>query len=60
MPKYEIDVSLRFSTTIAAKSKEEALDKAEKLYKEGRGRLPREYICVSDHYDFMEDFEYNG
>ena len=46
--EYLVSVTCSFTTPVKADSLEEAIEKTKKLYKYGRGRLPREYIEVSD------------
>lgn len=43
-----VSVTCSWLELVKASSMEEAIKKAEKLYKYGKGRFPREYVEVSD------------
>ena len=53
MAEYWVSVACSFITQIKADSEKEALEKAEKLYRYGKGRLPREYVEV-----YIEDIDF--
>ena len=43
-----VSVACSWLEPVKASSMEEAIKKAEKLYKYGKGRFPRKYVEVSD------------
>ena len=45
---YWVSVTCSWIKGIKASSMEEAIEKAEKSYKYGKGRFPREYVEVTD------------
>lgn len=53
MAEYWVSVSCSFIQKIKATTPEEAVKKAEKTYKWGRGSFPREYVEVA-----IEDLEF--
>ena len=48
---YMVRISCSWTTPIKASSMEEAMKKAKDLYKDGKGRFPREYVKVSDPHN---------
>ena len=46
MAEYYVSVSCSWITPIKAKSIEEAIEKADNLYRLGKGHIPRQYIEV--------------
>lgn len=45
---YMVSVVCSWLEPVKANSMEEAIEKAERLYRYGKGRFPREYVEVSD------------
>lgn len=55
MAEYWVGVNCSFIQKIKANTPEEAVKKAEKTYRWGRGQLPREYVEVYlENIDFTQ------
>lgn len=55
MNKYWVSVNCSWVEQVKANSMEEAVKKTEKLYKQGKGRFPREYVEVrEENWDFVQ------
>lgn len=49
--KFMVSIACSWIEEISAESIEEAIKKAEKSYRYGKGRFPREYVEATNAYD---------
>lgn len=51
MRKYAVSITCSWIEEVTADSMDDAVRKAEKKYRTGKGRIPREYVEVSKEYE---------
>lgn len=51
MRKYAVSITCSWIEEVTADSMDDAVRKAEKKYRTGKGRIPREYVEVQKEYE---------